>query len=251
MRNPQVFRERIEQECDVALNPDQAAIRAFEKGDGSPIPIPSAMARALDGSIVAVGPARGELTLLFRPGAAFQQAAGVVQGGAVSAMLDFAAAFALLAALEDGKSTAPASLTVSFLRPVPQGELMVRGTVEKAGRSLGYARAAVTVAGTTEPLATAMATMAVVEVYRPPPAGPGHLCQRYRLESQCGEQDEAASQDHAQDVFASAKEIEREGGERSQRIARGGAEHGAERPPDSHGTALLVSLPPSAFCETV
>jgi len=144
------------------VNPDQTAIRAFEKGDGSPTAIPSLMAVAMAGRIVAVDPQQRGVTLAFHPGDQFLQATGVIQGGAVCAMLDFAAAFALLRVLDEGQSTATASITVSFLRPVPKGEVIVRGFVEKNGRSLGYVRAVATSPGSNEILATAMTTLVVV-----------------------------------------------------------------------------------------
>ena len=79
--------------------------------------------------------------LQFEPAPLFLQGASVVQGGAVSAMLDFAMAAAIMTTLDDKVHFATASFTVSFLAAVKPGRLLAEGEVDRIGRRNGFARA--------------------------------------------------------------------------------------------------------------
>jgi acyl-coenzyme A thioesterase PaaI-like protein len=81
-------------------NPDQALIHRFLAAPSQPLRINSnPMALALGMQLLRVDAAAGVVELAFTPDPLFIQGTGVLQGGAVTAMLDFAMAFATLALL--------------------------------------------------------------------------------------------------------------------------------------------------------
>lgn len=83
---------------------------------------------------------RRSVTLAYNPDAFFLQAMNVMQGGAVSMMLDYTLAAAVLAALPDGHTTASTSLAVSFIKPALPGRLIAVGVVDHVGRTCAFAR---------------------------------------------------------------------------------------------------------------
>ena len=121
------------------MNPDQALLQRFA---GAPLVIDSnPLATALDTRLVSLDRVAGIARLTFNPGPQFVQGRGVVQGGIVSTMLDFAAAYAALATLPEGQTAATATITVNFQGAVRAGEVTVTGTVERAGKRLIFVRA--------------------------------------------------------------------------------------------------------------
>ena len=120
------------------------------------------MAVALGARLLQLDPAAGSLRLAFEPAALFLQGEGVIQGGAVCAMLDVAMAFLVLASLPLGQGCATTNLHTAFQRPVAAGPLQVEARLEQRGRLLFFARASLCCA--TRPdrlLASASATLAV------------------------------------------------------------------------------------------
>ena len=94
----------------MASNPDAELLRALMSGAvAAPAAVTSnRLAAALGARLLAADAAARSVRLSFVPGEEFLQGAGVVQGGAVSAMLDFAmawACFTVLPAGQDRKST--------------------------------------------------------------------------------------------------------------------------------------------------
>jgi len=145
------------------MNPDIALIRHFVAGTGEPVPFDAnPLARLLGGRLLQADPAAGRLVLSFEPPEVFVQGAGVLQGGAIGAMLDFAATFAAMLALPDGQSLATSSLTTTFLRAAPAGRYLATGRVEKRGRRLVVATASLAPHGSPEPVAIATAVMPVI-----------------------------------------------------------------------------------------
>jgi uncharacterized protein (TIGR00369 family) len=105
----------------------------------------------------------GMVRLAFSPDGIFVQGAGVLQGGAISAMLDFAMAFALLAVLPEGQTCSTANANVSFLRPAPRGDYVAVGEITRRGSRLAFARAGVFPADAPDRLvATATSTLAII-----------------------------------------------------------------------------------------
>lgn len=147
-----------------APNPDQLAIRRFIAEGRKPVDIDAnPMARALGMRLMEVDEARGHLKLAFLPGDQFVQGTGVLQGGAIAGMLDFAMAFVTLAVLEEGRSCASVNLNTAFLRPAPQGRYVATAEIERRGRAMVFTRAALAHEDRPDaPVATATSVLAIV-----------------------------------------------------------------------------------------
>lgn len=147
-----------------AVNPDQALIHRFLREDPRPLPMDSnPLARALRTELHAADGARGHVVLEFEPDALFLQGGGVVQGGAISAMLDFAMAYAVLAHLPAGTSCTTVDLHTQFLRPAARGRYRAFGELERCGKALAFARARLVRAGhEAHTIATATSTLALL-----------------------------------------------------------------------------------------
>jgi uncharacterized protein (TIGR00369 family) len=144
-----------------AQNPDRQRIRAFLDRPGAPLRFDSSpLLAALGTTILSAG--SGRIVLRFEPEPLFLQGASVVQGGAVSAMLDFAMAAAIMTALADDVHFATASLTVSFLAAVKPGPLLAAGEVDRLGRRNGFARASLRADGSDAILATASSVLTIL-----------------------------------------------------------------------------------------
>jgi len=85
----------------------------------------------------------GYVKMAYTVGEAFTQGNGVVQGGIVSAMLDFAMVFAAFSMTPAGTTVATISLTTNYFRPARTGELTVEAELEKVGRTMVNARATI------------------------------------------------------------------------------------------------------------
>lgn len=146
------------------MSPNQAIVHRLAGAPATPSPFPAdPLASALGARLLQADRVQGRVCLEFDPGPTFLQGEGVVQGGAVSAMLDFAAACAAMSMLDPGVDCATVTLTTSFLRPVPASACIVRGEVERRGRSMIFARASLHRKGEDErALATAVAVLAVL-----------------------------------------------------------------------------------------
>jgi uncharacterized protein (TIGR00369 family) len=107
--------------------------------------------------------ASGRVTMDFAPGPEFVQGAGVVQGGAVSAMLDFALGLCVFPLLPDGMTLATTTLNVSFLRAARCGRLTVVATADRVGCRAGFSSASMRDEG-ERLIATAMSTVAIIEM---------------------------------------------------------------------------------------
>lgn len=83
----------------------------------------------------------GSVRLAFTVGAGFTQGNGVVQGGIISALLDFGMVFAAFSSVPPGATVATVSQTTNYFRPAPAGALWVEAELEKAGRTMINARA--------------------------------------------------------------------------------------------------------------
>ena len=124
------------------VNPDQELIHRFLADGGRPIPFDAnPMARALHAELHGANLEAGRVELVFAPDPLFIQGTGVLQGGAVIAMLDFAMAFATLAYLPVGASCATVNLNAAFLRAAPEGRYTSIGHVERCGRQLAFTHA--------------------------------------------------------------------------------------------------------------
>lgn len=142
-------------------NPDREHIRAFLANPGAPLTFDaSPLLAALGTSVLEAG--NGRILLRFEPDAIFLQGANAVQGGAVSAMLDFTMAAAVMTRLDAKVDFATASLTVSFLAPVRPGLLRAEGEVDRIGRRNGFARAHLRTESEDAILATASSVLTLI-----------------------------------------------------------------------------------------
>lgn len=127
-------------------NPDRALIRRFAAappaaGDGPVAMHTSPLLAALGAELVAFDPARRELVMAFTPQDLFRQGAGVVQGGALSAMLDFVMGFAGMAVLPPERTIATTTLTTAFHAAARGQRYLARGLIDRPGRRVMFASA--------------------------------------------------------------------------------------------------------------
>lgn len=139
-------------------HPERALVRlAIENGTADFMIDTNPLSVALGMRLLRVS--MGEASASFTVGEPFLQGNGVVQGGIVSAMLDFAMVFAAFSRIPVEASLASISQTTNFFRPVFSGEVFTEGSLEKVGRSVINARAVlkdkegVLLASATAPLA--------------------------------------------------------------------------------------------------
>ncbi len=143
-------------------NPDQALIHRFVEAGCSPLPFDAnPMARALGAELRAADLKTGRIELAFFPEPQFIQGTGVLQGGALTSMLDFAMAFATLALLPRGSSCATVNLTAAFLRPAPAGHYLAIGEVERRARQLAFTHARLVRLEDGHTVVTATSTLAL------------------------------------------------------------------------------------------
>ncbi|RST85026.1 PaaI family thioesterase [Aquibium carbonis] len=143
------------------MNPDLVLVRRFMAGGGVGLPVDSsALAVALGARLEAWSPERRELVMGYEPDATFRQGAGVLQGGAVASMLDFAMAFAGFTQLADGAGLSTLTMNVVFQKAARGGRYTVRGRIEKPGRRVMFAAAEIT--DGDDVVATATSTLLVL-----------------------------------------------------------------------------------------
>lgn len=102
-----------------------------------------------------------KIQLSYDVSTAFTQGRGVIQGGIVSAMLDFAAAYLGLINVEDDKAVVTTNLSVNYLRPAFPGKYFVEANLDKTGSKMVYASAKI-YQENQKTIANAIFTMAVV-----------------------------------------------------------------------------------------
>ena len=147
-------------------NPDHALVHRFMAAPGTPLVVDtSPIARAMQVHILKAD-TLGNVELSFEPNAMFVQGAGVLQGGALVAMLDFAMAFAAMTGLDPHQGCATISLNTSFLRAAPQGTYIGQGHIERRGRSMVFTQARLLRASDGEPVASASSALAITSAAR-------------------------------------------------------------------------------------
>lgn len=150
-------------------------LELLRSGQGPVALTSNPLAEDLGGHLIELDTERRSALLSFEPPARYTQGAGVLQGGAIAMLLDFAMAFAAYtvpAARE--RSFATATLAVNLLRPAPPGRYLARGHIVRAGRRLLFAEGSLVAAedphtsakgslggelGRVDPVATASAVM--------------------------------------------------------------------------------------------
>lgn len=147
------------------MNTDRDLVLELSKNGRLPARLASnPLACELEAEVLELSIDSGRAVLAFDPPARFAQGGGVLQGGIVTALLDFAMAFAAHAKLAgEHRSFATASMNVHFLRPAPPARYIARGRIVRAGRKLLFAEAELVAAG---------AGTSGAEAMRPPDAVP-------------------------------------------------------------------------------
>lgn len=121
-------------------NPDRMALAAFMSGSGEPAAmVSSPLLIALNCLVEAAEP--GAVTLRFSPQPEHLQGNGVVAGGIVATMIDFALAFAGLTTCAKGETAASIGLNVAFLGPVLAGPVTVAASLVSNGFRIAQAEA--------------------------------------------------------------------------------------------------------------
>ncbi len=77
-------------------------------------------------------------------GPSLLQAAGIVHGGALSALFDSATVEAARGIYPEGTGIATMEMNLNFIRPVVDGRLVATGTVEHSGRTTAVVLARIT-----------------------------------------------------------------------------------------------------------
>lgn len=93
------------------------------------------------GTVLAEGEP-GALKLRFEAPASSAQGNGVVSGGTLASMLDLSIAMAVLSRLPPGRTCATISLTVNMMAAAQVGPILATASVERLGRNVAFARAA-------------------------------------------------------------------------------------------------------------
>jgi uncharacterized protein (TIGR00369 family) len=135
----------------------------FESGPG-PLTRAGSLAIELKGALLDVDLKAGTAAAAFEPGDQFLQGAGVIQGGVITAMLDYAMAFACFTRLQPGKSFGSVSLTTNFMKPALPGRYIATGKVERAGARMMFASAELRIEGADALVATATSVLAVTDL---------------------------------------------------------------------------------------
>ena len=104
----------------------------------------------------------GALKIRFTMPPSSAQGNGVVGGGSLASALDMAMAMAVLSMLPPGRSCATISLSVNMLAPARVGVVFAHASVERVGRSVAFARAALHDVGGRQ-LASGTSSLAVLE----------------------------------------------------------------------------------------
>jgi len=135
-------------------------LRAFQAST-PPLVMTDPLARSLKGSILELDAEAGRAVLAFEPDESFKQGGGVIHGGIVTTMLDYAMALAAFSRAAEGQSFATVSLTTHFLRSTLPGRHLARATLDRMGSRMIFASAQLVRDGDTQPLATGTAVMAM------------------------------------------------------------------------------------------
>ena len=135
-------------------------LRAFQAST-PPLVMTDPLAKSLKGSILELDPEAGQAVLAFEPDEGFKQGGGVIHGGIVTTMLDYAMALAAFTRVAEGQSFATVSLTTHFLRSALPGRHLARARLDRTGARMIFASAELIRDGETQPLATGTAVMAM------------------------------------------------------------------------------------------
>ncbi|WP_095059461.1 PaaI family thioesterase [Pseudomonas sp. Irchel s3f7] len=120
-------------------NPDRALLENLIKNQDFGVPLDMTPGlRELGAQLVKGEP--GALELSFNVSDRSIQGNGVISGGTLATMLDYAMAYAVLSKLKVGKTCATTSITINMQAAVRPSLLRVIGVVDRVGRQVAFAR---------------------------------------------------------------------------------------------------------------
>jgi uncharacterized protein (TIGR00369 family) len=96
------------------------------------------IARLLGARPIACDAVAGRLTVEFSPRPEFCNLLGWIQGGILTAMLDLAMSFAVLATLDRQHVVPSLEIKTSYLSPVKLGPVIGEGWLVRKGRSIAF-----------------------------------------------------------------------------------------------------------------
>ncbi len=103
----------------------------------------------------------GKAAIRLKMRDALRQPHGLLHGGATASVIDTTTAFAVVSVLADGEKASTVDLTVHYLRPVFEGEILCTARIVRAGKRLLTVSAEV-VSGEGKMIATALSTYSKV-----------------------------------------------------------------------------------------
>ena len=108
---------------------------------------------------------QGHVSIAIRPSPAVSQQHGFVHAGAVSAIADSAAGYAALSLMPAGRGVLTTEFKINLVAPAAGDQIVARGRVVKAGRTLTLAQSEVFAVtnGQEKLVALLTATMLAVE----------------------------------------------------------------------------------------
>lgn len=125
-----------------APNTDQTALLHLRRMGGLPCRFaPSPLLGALGCEVLRFDTNPDAVVLRYTPETIFRQGSGVIQGGAVSAMLDFAMAFAAMLDLDDTATVTTTMMSTSYAGAARGDVFTATGTVRRSGRRMIFADA--------------------------------------------------------------------------------------------------------------
>ena len=142
-------------------NPDRVIVAEAIRWSLTDVPV-HANPVAESMRMILVSAERGRVRLRFDIDQRFTQGDGVIQGGIVTAMLDFGMAFAGLSVVDEGESVATVGINVNFLRVSAPGRFEVEARLEKVGKRMVFARADL-MREDGEPVASASAPLTILK----------------------------------------------------------------------------------------
>ena len=125
---------------DKPINPDLVALHSVIEDGLSDVSLDvNPLAVHLNTRIQSAN--KGKVSMSFELPDQYIQGNGVVQGGALAMMLDFGLAFAGLSQVSLQQNLSTTNMNISYMRPGFPGKYLVEAEVEKAGRTMIFARA--------------------------------------------------------------------------------------------------------------
>ncbi|MFJ2524436.1 MULTISPECIES: PaaI family thioesterase [Pseudomonas] len=144
-------------------NPDRALLEKIIAGQTFDFAIETTEGlKELGARLVSGSPGELEFSFMVSPKAI--QGNGVVSGGTLMTMLDYAMAYAVLSKLPFGKTCATTSIAVNMQSAATPKRLKVTGNVDRVGRQVAFARSEVHDVERNILIANASATFLVMDV---------------------------------------------------------------------------------------